>query len=93
MKIIPPNQPTVEAALREILRPIVIEAVREVLAERSAEPPAEWLSTVEAAKVLDIHPKTLERMARSKEIPSARVGRCLRFRRADLETYLARGGR
>lgn len=77
--------------LAEMIRPIIRDEIRaavsELLAERE-EAPAEWLDTKGAAKILGVHCKTVERLARSGELKSARAGRCLRFRRDSLERYL-----
>jgi excisionase family DNA binding protein len=42
------------------------------------------LNTEEAAMVLRIHPKTLQRMARKGEIPAMQVGKLWRFSTAAL---------
>ena len=55
------------------------------------------LDSIEAAAVLGIHPKTLQRMARSGQIRGIRVGKLWRFRRSEIdmwiETKLASWGR
>jgi len=48
------------------------------------------LDTVEAAKLLRIHPKTLRRSARLGEIPATRIGRLWRFRASVLNEWLER---
>jgi excisionase family DNA binding protein len=45
-------------------------------------------SDVEAADFLQIHPKTLQRMARRAEIPAYRLGRYWRFRGSELDAWL-----
>lgn len=47
----------------------------------AAEP---YLDTDEAAALLKIHPKTLQRMAKRGEIQGVRVGKLWRFRVSDL---------
>jgi excisionase family DNA binding protein len=37
------------------------------------------LDSTEAAQLLRIHPKTLQRMARNKEIPAIQIGKLWRF--------------
>jgi excisionase family DNA binding protein len=54
------------------------------------------LGSDEAAQLLKIHPKTLQRMAaRQRQIPRIQIGKLWRFRRAELnawiETIIARG--
>jgi excisionase family DNA binding protein len=46
------------------------------------------LDSDEAAQLLKIHPKTLQRMARQKEIPGVQIGRLWRFRRSELNAWL-----
>lgn len=51
------------------------------------------LDSVEAASMLRIHPKTLQRMARSGEITGIQIGRLWRFRASTLESWLNRARR
>jgi len=46
------------------------------------------LDSDEAARLLRIHPKTLQRMARSRQIHGIQVGKLWRFRASDLELWL-----
>lgn len=46
------------------------------------------LSDVEAAELLGLHPKTLQRMARQGDIPAIRVGRYWRFRASELDEWI-----
>ena len=46
------------------------------------------LDTTEAAQLLRIHPKTLQRMARRQEIPGVQVGKLWRFRMSELNAWL-----
>lgn len=48
------------------------------------------LDSNEAAELLKIHPKTLQRMARRGEIPSIQIGKLWRFRGSELNAW-ARG--
>ena len=48
------------------------------------------LDSVEAAAVLGIHPKTLQRMARSGEIRVIRVGKLWRFRCSEIDMWIER---
>ncbi len=43
----------------------------------------------EAAKLLGIHPKTLQRMARRGHVPAIRIGKYWRFRVSELDTWIA----
>lgn len=83
-----------DGILETALRRIVREELAAIVAELRDRPePSEWLTTAQAAEVLGWHPKTLQRKARSGEIPSTKVGTDLRFRRSDLGAYLEKGGR
>jgi excisionase family DNA binding protein len=46
------------------------------------------LTAVEAAALLKIHPKTLQRMARRGRIPARRIGDLWRFRASELDAWL-----
>ena len=46
------------------------------------------LDSDEAAQLLRIHPKTLQRMARNRQIHGIQVGKLWRFRASDLEMWL-----
>jgi excisionase family DNA binding protein len=46
------------------------------------------LDSQEAAKLLDIHPKTLVQMARRGEIPAMRIGKFWRFRASALDSWV-----
>jgi len=46
------------------------------------------LDSDEAAQLLKIHPKTLQRMARRGEIPGVQIGKLWRFRRSELNGWM-----
>ena len=46
------------------------------------------LDSLEAASLLRIHPKTLQRMARNGEIAGVQIGRLWRFRASVLNSWL-----
>lgn len=48
------------------------------------------LDSIEAAALLRIHPKTLQRMARNGEIAGIQIGRLWRFRASVLNSWLSR---
>jgi excisionase family DNA binding protein len=48
------------------------------------------LDSDEAAALLKIHPKTLQKMARNGEITGVQIGKLWRFRASVLNTWLAR---
>jgi excisionase family DNA binding protein len=45
------------------------------------------LDSNEAAQLLKVHPKTLQRMARRGEIPSIQIGKLWRFRGSELNAW------
>lgn len=45
----------------------------------------------EAAKLLRIHPKTLQQMARDRKLPAIRIGKFWRFRTSELDAFLRSG--
>ena len=45
------------------------------------------LDSNEAAQLLKIHPKTLQRMARRGEIPAIQIGKLWRFRASELSAW------
>jgi len=49
------------------------------------------LNTDEAAALLQIHPKTLQRMARQGIVPAFRIGDLWRFRASSLDQWLRSG--
>jgi excisionase family DNA binding protein len=46
------------------------------------------LDSVQAAELLRIHPKTLQRMARNGEIVATQIGKLWRFRASELDSWL-----
>ena len=48
------------------------------------------LNSIEAAAVLGIHPKMLQRMARNGQIRGIRVGKLWRFRCSDIDMWIER---
>jgi excisionase family DNA binding protein len=49
------------------------------------------LSSDQAAELLSIHPKTLQKMARAGTVPCHRIGDLWRFRASELDNWLRRG--
>ena len=46
------------------------------------------LSDAQVGKLLALHPKTVQRLARAGEIPAHRIGRYWRYRATELNTWL-----
>ena len=68
---------------------IVREAVREELHGRPVEP-GEWLDSNGAAKLLQVHRRTVGKLVKNEALPVHRLGKLFRFRRAELVTWLER---
>jgi excisionase family DNA binding protein len=65
--------------------------VEEVLERRGMWPMVDFeptLTSGEAAALLQIHPKTLQRMARDRRVPALRIGDLWRFRASELDEWL-----
>jgi excisionase family DNA binding protein len=54
------------------------------------EAESELLTAVELARWLRITPRTVYRFVRNAQLPYVRVGRGLRFKRADVEAWIRR---
>ncbi len=66
-------------------------AVLEPASSTPAESPTAFepvLNTEEAAALLQIHPKTLQRLARRGAVPGYRIGDLWRFRASELDEWL-----
>jgi len=72
-----------DAAMRPVFDPAGSERL-----DSTFEP---VLTTDEAAVLLQIHPKTLQRMARRGVVPAFRIGDLWRFRASDLGRWLRSG--
>jgi excisionase family DNA binding protein len=46
------------------------------------------LSDADAGKLLGLHPKTVQRLARQGELPAVRIGRYWRFRASALDLWI-----
>lgn len=46
------------------------------------------VDTDEAAQLLQIHPKTLQQMARAGRVPGIRIGKFWRFRKSEIDRWL-----
>jgi excisionase family DNA binding protein len=47
------------------------------------------LTSLQAAKLLTVSPRTLWELTKNREIRVLRIGRLKRYRRSDLEAYIA----
>ncbi len=74
---------TLDETIRELVRQEVERAMRERAPER---PPADWLSTDEAAELAGVQPKTVRTWV-AAGMPATRRGRRLVIARKVLESY------
>jgi excisionase family DNA binding protein len=65
-------------------------AVKRVVAQ--LQTPTEWIDADSAARLLGVSTTSVRRLARSGELPHARVGGLLRFDRAAIDERLRRVG-
>ena len=65
-----------------------IEPKKPVSSERSL--PLPLLDSEQAASIMGIHSKTLQKFARKKIVRGVRVGKLWRFRTADIEEWIQR---
>lgn len=81
-----------EQALAAILRPIVVAAVRDALAEAGAPAGgvAEYMSPEQAAELCAVTPATVRGWVKAGQLHGYRAGRLLRVSRAELQRYLRR---
>jgi len=80
--VVPLNTRHAEPELRYALEDA---GARLLITDRDPTPPTKL---DEAAELLRIHRKTLQRMARNRQIHGIQVGKLWRFRASDLETWL-----
>jgi excisionase family DNA binding protein len=66
-------------------------AVNSVGPEASAVAFEQVLNSEEAAALLQIHPRTLQKMAREGKVPAFRIGGLWRFRVSALDAWLRSG--
>ena len=50
----------------------------------------EFYSVTELAEYLSVHPETIRRLIKRKELPAYVIGRVKRIRHSDVEAYLER---
>ena len=74
------------------IRSMIATEIRAALAERAADAVVvhDWLDAKGAATLLAVHPRTVAKLAKSGALPASRVGKLLRFRRADVVAFLDR---
>lgn len=72
------------------LATLIEDAVTRALDRRAAPDAGAWLDVRTVAALLGVHRDTASRMARFNEIPSYRVGRSYRFKRDEIEAWIAK---
>jgi excisionase family DNA binding protein len=48
----------------------------------------EWLTAEEAAQYIKVHPRTIHKLVKRKQLPAFLIGRALRFRKSDINAYM-----
>jgi excisionase family DNA binding protein len=79
--------PVLGVVVHEALRPVV-DALTAAQAVYEARRDG-LVTTAEAARVLRVHPWTVRQAIQSGELPSIRIGRCLRIKVADLDRFVS----
>jgi excisionase family DNA binding protein len=88
--------PTLDEVVRQLLRGVVRDAVREELApllQRNAAPMVGaddgYLSVTKAARIADVAPGTIRAWIRAGRLTAQRAGRVLRISRRELAQFMA----
>lgn len=74
-------------AIAERVAAIVLE--RMTASQKPAPAPAEWMTRKQAAKLLGMHEDSVRRLS---GLPTHRIGRRVRYCRAEVESFLRSGG-
>jgi putative molybdopterin biosynthesis protein len=63
--------------------------------QEQPEPPAPngstdlgWLTSREAADLIHVNPRTIQKLVKRKQLPASRIGRALRIRKSDIDAYM-----
>lgn len=76
--------------LREVVRDALLDVLAHARAEQTGiRQTGEWLDSRAVANLLGVCTRTVVHLARREELPSSRVGRLLRFQRADVDAFVA----
>ena len=76
------------------LQKIVAAEVRRAIAENTtAPPPSDWLTADQLARELGYDRRTIPALVRRRGLPCHRVGRKLRFRRSEVDAWIAQHGK
>ena len=81
-------QESVSGLEREIMSALSEDGARGPLPDRSPDYRDEWLTLAELGEWLKVSRSTAYELVASKRVPSYRVGRAIRVRRADVERWL-----
>jgi excisionase family DNA binding protein len=66
------------------------EVEKTMVSARSGQNFTAFMTTEEVLNCLKVNPRTIYRLIRSGELPAVRIGRQWRFRRSDLDEWIAR---
>lgn len=77
----------------EELRGLVLDAVKEALADLRPRPEADIMDTAQTADLLGVHPKTIAALIARRRLPTLRrLGKLRRFSRRAVLKWLAKRG-
>lgn len=62
--------------------------VSAALDARDHAPASDYLDAAGVAAFLSVHPRSVQKMARHQGLPVVRLGKLLRYRRSEVETWL-----
>lgn len=81
----------VTVAVPEPLLKLIAEHVANLVVPNAAAPFEAWIGVAEAAEHIGCSPKRVYDLVEKRRIPHSREGRFLRFRRSELDDWLADG--
>lgn len=91
MRVAEPRYTFVDVVELERLVARAVDAgVRSALEQHRSDRGEGWLGTAQVAELLHVHPRTVAKLAKAGALPSAKLGKLLRFRRTDVDALLAR---
>jgi putative molybdopterin biosynthesis protein len=47
-----------------------------------------WFTTEEAAHYVKVHPRTIQKLVRRKQLPASRIGRAVRIHKDDIDAFM-----
>jgi excisionase family DNA binding protein len=72
------------------LETMITRAIRDAIGDSDSKDRSEWVGRDEVAETLGYKPSYVYELVRRRGLPCRRIGRILRFRREDVEAWMAR---